>query len=144
MARPRKIIDWTAVEKLCYLQCTLAEIAGYLECDEKTLETACKRDQKQGFSDYYKSKAAGGKMSLRRLQWRNAEAGNVTMQIWLGKQMLGQRDKTDTEITGKDGGPISIHSNTDLSAYTTEELEQINAIHEAANARRDQEGTGGA
>jgi hypothetical protein len=29
------------------------------------------------------------------------------MMIWLGKQYLGQKDKTEQEITGKDGAPIA-------------------------------------
>ena len=32
---------------------------------------------------------------------------NITMQIWLGKQRLGQREKQ--EITGKDGGNLTIN-----------------------------------
>jgi len=31
-------------------------------------------------------------MRLRQLQWQSAEKGNVTMQIFLGKNMLGQMD----------------------------------------------------
>ncbi len=31
---------------------------------------------------------------------------NPTMQIWLGKQYLGQKDVSRVETTGKDGGPI--------------------------------------
>lgn len=31
--------------------------------------------------------------SLMRRQWEGADAGNVTMQIWLGKNYLGQTDK---------------------------------------------------
>lgn len=38
-----------------------------------------------------------GKASLRRMQFKSAEDGNVTMQIWLGKQMLGQRDKSEID-----------------------------------------------
>jgi hypothetical protein len=34
-----------------------------------------------------------GKIKLRRAQWRNAiDNENVTMQIWLGKNILGQTD----------------------------------------------------
>ena len=33
-----------------------------------------------------------------------ARRGNVTMLIWLGKNLLGQSDKT--ELTGKDGSPL--------------------------------------
>ena len=38
-----------------------------------------------------------GKVRLRLLQWRSAMAGNVTMLIWLGRQLLGQRDRPETE-----------------------------------------------
>ena len=27
------------------------------------------------------------------MQWKSAENGNVTMQIWLGKQVLGQSEQ---------------------------------------------------
>lgn len=41
---------------------------------------------------------ADGRSSLRRMQFQTAEKGNPTMQIWLGKQLLGQRDKIEQEI----------------------------------------------
>ena len=31
------------------------------------------------------------------MQWKSAEKGNVTMQIWLGKQNLGQSDKQEVQ-----------------------------------------------
>jgi len=31
------------------------------------------------------------------MQWKSAEKGNVTMQIWLGKQILGQADKSEVK-----------------------------------------------
>jgi len=40
------------------------------------------------------------------MQWEAAKKGNVTMMIWLGKQLLGQRDQM--EHSGPDGGPVSI------------------------------------
>lgn len=45
-----------------------------------------------------------GLASLRRRQFKAANDGNATMLVWLGKQYLGQADKS--ELTGKDGGPI--------------------------------------
>jgi hypothetical protein len=30
------------------------------------------------------------------------------MLIWLGKQLLGQADKIQQEVTGSEGGPIKI------------------------------------
>lgn len=38
-----------------------------------------------------------GKVTLRRCQWRAANNGNVTMQIWLGKQLLKQRDQVSAQ-----------------------------------------------
>jgi hypothetical protein len=35
------------------------------------------------------------KISLRRFQFDSAKKGKVAMQIWLGKQYLGQKDKHD-------------------------------------------------
>jgi len=32
-------------------------------------------------------------MSLRRLQMKSAQKGSVPMQIWMGKQQLGQSDQ---------------------------------------------------
>jgi len=44
-----------------------------------------------------------GKSSLRRIQWKSALGGNTTMQIWLGKQYLQQRDMHSAELTGAKG-----------------------------------------
>lgn len=40
-----------------------------------------------------------GKVSLRRWQWKAAKNGNTTMLIWLGKQMLKQRDDVSQNDT---------------------------------------------
>jgi len=58
-----------------------------LNVSTKTLQ----RDET--FVQIHKRGMDQGRMSLRRYQWNSAEKGNVTMQIWLGKQYLGQSDK---------------------------------------------------
>lgn len=45
---------------------------------------------------------------LRTWQLSSAKGGNATMQIWLGKQNLGQRDVRAVELTGGSGGPLEI------------------------------------
>jgi len=60
------------------------------------------------FCGIYKSQIEIGRSSLRRMQWKAAENGDKTMLVWLGKQYLGQRDKQETEISGKDGGSLEI------------------------------------
>ena len=80
-------------EKLCNLWCTLTEIAEFFGVSEDTLESWCKDVYNETFSDVYKKKCSKGKIALRRWQMKSAEKGNVTMQIWLGKQHLGQKEK---------------------------------------------------
>ena len=96
MARPRKEINKTEFEKLCGLQCTLEEIAGFFECSEDTIERWCKREYEMRFADAYKTWASQGKISLRRNQLKLSEK-SAAMAIWLGKQWLGQREMIEYE-----------------------------------------------
>ena len=91
MARPRIEIDQSQFEKLCSIQCTQEEIAGFFGCSPDTIERWCRREYKEGFAEVYSKKRGVGKISLRRAQFRMAET-NPTMAIWLGKQYLGQRE----------------------------------------------------
>ena len=101
--RPSKLplINQEHFEGMCRIQCTKDEICGILDIDEGTLTKWCKETYNLGFSDIYKKKSSPGKMSLRRQQFKSAENGNVTMQIWLGKQYLGQTDKIEQKQEDK-------------------------------------------
>lgn len=90
--RPRKEVDYEQLEKLCELQCTLREIAGWFRVSEDTVERRCQEHYEMTFADVFKEHSAPGRISLRRAQFNSALGGNVTAQIWLGKQILGQRD----------------------------------------------------
>lgn len=85
MARPKKLIDESLVEKLAAIHCTMEEISSVCECSVDTLE--------RRFADIIKKAKDKGKTSLRRHQWEVAQKGNVSMLIWLGKQLLGQKDQ---------------------------------------------------
>lgn len=93
--RPKIEVDFAEVDKLCQIQCTGEEIASFFGISYDTLERRCKEQFKVSLAEYIKEKSAKGKSSLRRLQWKAAMNGNVTMLIWLGKQYLGQTDKTN-------------------------------------------------
>lgn len=105
--------EYGILQGLCSIQATLEEIEDVLDIDRKTLYRLCKvhyKDPKgkpMDFSTVYKKYSATGKTSLRRWQFRSAENGNVSMQIWLGKQYLGQTDKQ--EIAQDDNSPITIN-----------------------------------
>ena len=90
MARPIKYnIDTVELEKLASYGCTNIEIADFFGCDESLI--------RKSYSEYLTKGRSEMKMRLRQLQWKSAEKGNVVMQIWLGKQMLGQSETPITE-----------------------------------------------
>ena len=97
MGRKRIIIDWNRVDRMLEAGCTGVEIAAALAIDDNTLFRACKRDNKIDFGNYSRQKRESGKTLLRQAQFKSAMDGNVTMQIWLGKQRLGQSEKTHAE-----------------------------------------------
>ena len=86
-------VDWKMLTKMAAIQCTGEEMASLLDIDYDTLQRACKRDHGIKFADWIGQKRLGGRSSLRKLQYNSAQGGNITMQIWLGKNWLGQTDK---------------------------------------------------
>ncbi len=104
--RPRKELSDDDFEKLVAMiriQCTQDEICGIMGMTSETLNTRLQERGEGSFSTLYKKHGDEGKASLRRAQWKAAQDGNPTMLVWLGKQMLGQRDKKDLDHTSSDG-----------------------------------------
>jgi hypothetical protein len=99
VARGRKQIpiDFEKFEKLCGLQCTLEEIAGFFNVSMDTIERRCKTHYGSHFAEVLKRFSAPAKISLRRYQFKMART-NAGMAIWLGKQYLGQTDKVTTTV----------------------------------------------
>jgi len=83
-------------ETLAGMQCTHAEIAAVLKVSEDTI-TRRKQDD-PSFAEAIKRGQENGKASIRRMQYKAAKDGNATMQIWLGKQYLGQSDKREDTL----------------------------------------------
>ena len=85
MARPKKYdIPPNKVQELAEFGCTNKEIAQFYGCDESLI--------RKSYSEFITKGRASGKTRLRELQWEVAKKGNVTMLIWLGKQVLGQSE----------------------------------------------------
>lgn len=105
MGRPKKNLtpkEWDSVKYMCMIHCTGEEIAGVMQMDYDTLNRNCKEKYGYNISEYIKKNQSNGKMSLRRAQWKSAENGNVTMQIWLGKQWLGQKEVQEISVANDD------------------------------------------
>jgi hypothetical protein len=104
--RPRFEFDMGLVERLAQISCTDGEIAAACGCSVDTL--ARRRADEPGFAETIERAREAGKSSLRRAQWKAALSGDRTMLIWLGKQHLGQQDKSAHEHSGPGGEPIQV------------------------------------
>jgi hypothetical protein len=95
------------IETLSLYRCTTAEISGALMAIGVEYSV---RSLKRNYGTRIKEWRDAGKATLRRAQWQKALSGNPTMLIWMGKQILGQRDKNDTRLGGEGGGPVRTES----------------------------------
>jgi hypothetical protein len=155
-------LDWELIDKLSALMCSEKEIAYACNCSTQTLRNRCVAEKGCKIGEYIREHMQQGLISLRRLQWASAQgqegvpftdkngapifdkngriqwrmppmAPQYQMQIFLGKNYLGQSDRQ--EITGRNGEPIKI--NVDAKEKLLSRLNSI-AIEEA-----DSEGSRG-
>ena len=90
IGRPKKYdIDPEQVEKLASYGLSNTIIAEFFDVGEHVIRKSYAENLVKG--------RAIGKIRLSQMQWKSAEKGNVTMQIWLGKQYLGQSDKQEVQ-----------------------------------------------
>ena len=122
--RPRLTFDLRLVEDLGKIQSTHGELAAVLGCHLETVRDRLRNDPE--FCAAYEKGLENGKSSLRRIQWKAALGGNTTMQIWLGKQYLSQRDMHSAELTGAKGEPlIPAHIVTGMDESTRSLLREL-------------------
>ena len=96
MARPAKPIDLRQVEELARIGCTEEDMAAVLGVSVDTIQRR-KRSCPE-FRGVIEKGRASLRNSLRRLQVKKALEGNTTMLIWLGKQLLGQKDARQVDM----------------------------------------------
>lgn len=89
--------DFDKLVGLIRIQCTATECASVFDMSTDTLDRRIKERDEISFAELYKKHSDQGKVSLRRMQWKAAENGNIAMLVWLGKQMLGQSDKQEVK-----------------------------------------------
>lgn len=97
--RPARPIDLVELEKLCMMQCTLPEIGAWFNL---TADQIMDRQRKNPeMYEVMERGRARGRISIRRRQIQLLEAGGPaagTMAVWLGKNVLGQRDYSDVAV----------------------------------------------
>jgi hypothetical protein len=88
--RPRIVVDIEILKNLASIGCPDYEIASVLSISAKTL--------KRNYADIIEQYKEKGKASLRKKMFDKAiKKDNTHMQIWLSKNYLGMKDRTQTE-----------------------------------------------
>src|SRR5438067_252131 len=117
-------IDMAELERLSAMQCTDEEIAAWFKVTTRTIE---RRRKNRAFAEVMDRGKAKGRISVRRTQIKLLEAGNATMAVWLGKNMLGQTDEVRHQING--GQPFLLvlvqHPSSASAANQIEEEEAL-------------------
>lgn len=93
--RPRIEVNEELIYSLARIFCTQEEISTITGVSVDTLH--------RNYADVIKKGNDNGRMSLRRKQFQSAIAGNTTMLIWLGKNLLGQKD-SPLQLSNPDEG----------------------------------------
>lgn len=108
---PRFVFGKQACEALYDLAAvgnTIETAARILKVSKSTLERAIAKETNSAHAAWEAGKAD----LIDKLRAAQVELAiddkNPTMQIWLGKQLLGQRDFKQLEVTGAGGGPLEI------------------------------------
>jgi len=95
MGRTPTELNMKTLIQAAKIQCTKEEAAAICEVSADTIDRRLAEEGKT-WTDFYLEHSSGGKASLRRAMFKSAiEDGNVTSQIWLSKQHLGMRDKSE-------------------------------------------------
>tara|TARA_R100000654_G_scaffold4652_1_gene13623 strand:+ start:1766 stop:2107 length:342 start_codon:yes stop_codon:yes gene_type:complete len=93
-------IDHDQLRKLAAMQCTFEEIAAWFNCSRSTLYA---REDLRKIIEQERLKAHA---TMRRNMFQSALDGDRQMMIWLSKQYLGMREKT--EHSGEGLRPLTI------------------------------------
>jgi len=88
--RPKIIVDIEILKNLASIGCPDYEIASVLNVSARTLN--------RNYAEIIDQFREKGKASLRKKMWDKAvKKDNTNMQIWLSKNYLGMKDRTQTE-----------------------------------------------
>jgi len=92
------------VEIFGKLLATHEEMADWFDCCLSTIEKYMTLKDPENVTEFlrvYKKASAESKTSLRRMQMTKAMEGDNALLIWLGKQLLDQKDKSDLTSNDK-------------------------------------------
>lgn len=94
------------IETMAGMGLTMDKIACLMGVCKKTLERAAKREERVKVA--IEKGRHKTEFNVAGFLYKNAEKGNVTAQIFMLKTRFGYREVERLELTGKDGGPITV------------------------------------
>ena len=106
--RPVKPVDQDLIYKLAMIHCSNPEISSIVGISVDTLQ--------RRYGDIIQAGKESGKQKLRRKMWQSALNGNVTMMIWLSKNILGY---TDNVLVSEEKKPLPWSDDDDKSVEPT-------------------------
>jgi hypothetical protein len=124
-------IDLVELERLSAMQCTDEEVGAWFGVTTRTIE---RRRKNARFAEVMNRGRAKGRISVRRAQLKLLEAGNATMGVWLGKNILGQVDEIRHELFGNISTQLQIVIPRDLKAAEPGETPALDVPHELIEA----------
>ena len=92
VGRPRIKLDIEILKNLASIGCPTYEIASVVGVSARTLE--------RNYAEIIDTHREVGKSSLRKKMWDKAvKKDNTNMQIFLSKNVLGMKDRVETQTT---------------------------------------------
>lgn len=102
MGRPKAEIDQRQFEAIMSIPfVTYKSACDVLNVSQSTLQRWVNDNYDVTFEQIKEQKLEGIKLKLMGKQIECAMKGNISMLIWLGKNLLGQSDKNDHNITDR-------------------------------------------
>lgn len=130
--------SWEEFDKLCAIQCTTEELSAWYDVSIDTIERAIKRVHKKGFAEYYARKRKNGFISIRRVTFQKAQAGDKTALLLFWKQYLGYVDKKIVELEKPSGdGADTGKAVADAVSQVTKLISELAAQSKPTNKEKE-------
>lgn len=115
--RPKVQIDWDQFFKLLSYQCTEREICDWFNCSWDTIDSRCREEFGEGFSQVREKKRSLGRIKLRKMQMDLIERGgpgSATLAIYLDKKMFPEER---FDIPPAEAMPINVAKETSIKTF---------------------------
>ena len=125
---PQKFIDWERVDHLLMCGCPGTEIAASFDIHYDTFYRRVQEKYGIGYTQYSQSKRMTGHALLREVQMKKALSGDNTMMIWLGKNLLNQKENPQDLVAlseaAKNANAAATAVHEQIKAYLAEKSAQ--------------------